>query len=87
MLTQLGGLEALQQRLEMPELSFQVMESERVLLTLGEWPDAIDTETQSVPVQYRELARVLELFLCEEESSWPPFDTAMWHRWLRRLCP
>ncbi|WP_254624185.1 MULTISPECIES: type VI immunity family protein [unclassified Myxococcus] len=87
LLAQLGGLESLQQRLGMPELSFQRMASERVLLTLGEWPDAIDTETQSVPVQYRELARVLEPFLGEEKSSWPPFDTAMWHRWLRRLCP
>jgi hypothetical protein len=86
LLGQLGGGEALRQRLPFPEVSFQLLEGERLLLTLSEWPDAIDTEKEVYLPQYRALAHVLEPFLCEEGRDWPPFTRELMHRWLRRLC-
>jgi len=86
LLGQLGGTEALRQRLSFPEVTFEPMEVERLLLTLGEWPDAIDTEKGGVPPQYRALARLLEPYLREEGGDWPPMNREFMHRWFRRLC-
>jgi hypothetical protein len=86
LLGQLGGTEGLKQQLPFPEVSFEPMDGERLLLTLGEWPDAIDTEKGAVPPQYRALARLLEPHFCEEGGDWPPMNRQFWHRWFRRLC-
>ncbi|MFP2926886.1 PDDEXK nuclease domain-containing protein [Pyxidicoccus sp. 3LG] len=84
---QLGGNDVLRQRLAFPEVTVEPMDGERLLLTLGEWPDAIDTQMGAVPPQYRVLARLLEPYLCEEGGDWPPMKREYMHRWLRRLCP
>ena len=86
LLGQLGGTEALRQRLSCPDVTFEPMAGERLLLTLGEWPDAIDTEKGAVPPQYRALALLLEPYLREEGGDWPPMNREFMHRWFRRLC-
>ncbi len=86
LLGQLGGIEALRDKLPFPDVSLQPMEDERVLVTLGEWPDALDTAKEFYPAQYRELARLLEPFLYNERSGWAFIDDDSMHRWIRRLC-
>lgn len=76
LLGQLGGIEGLRQRLPLPEVSFQPLEGERLLLTLGEWPDAIDTEKAVDLPQYRALAHLLEPFLYEDK-----FRPGLFTRW------
>jgi hypothetical protein len=86
LLGELGGIEALGDKLAFPEVSLQPMEGERLLLSLGEWPDAIDTEKAVYPPQYRALAHLLEPFLYEERTGWFSLDNGNLRRWLRRLC-
>jgi hypothetical protein len=86
LLGQLGGVEALREALPFPEVSFEPLEGERLLLTLGEWPEAIDTATPLHPAQYRDLANLLEPFLYEERTGWFSLDKENMRRWLRRLC-
>jgi hypothetical protein len=86
LLGQLGGTDALTQRLASPSVTLYPLEGERLLLTLGEWPEALDTEKGAVPPQYRAVARLLEPYLCEEGGDWPPLTREYMHRWLRRLC-
>jgi phytoene dehydrogenase-like protein len=87
LLGQLDGLEALRHQLPFPDVSFHPLEGERLLVTMGEWPEAIDTARPLHPAQYRALARLLEPFLYEEHGEWPPFNKDYLDRWLRRLCP
>jgi len=86
LLGQLGGTEGLRQQLSSPEVTFEPMEGERLLLTLGEWPEAMDTEKGAPPSQYQALARLVEPYICEEGGDWPPMTREYMHRWLRRLC-
>jgi hypothetical protein len=87
LLGQLGGLESLRNELaSFPEVSFQSLEGERLLVTLGEWPEVIDTAKPLHPAQYRVLARLLEPFLYEERTGWFSLDKDNMRRWLRRLC-
>jgi hypothetical protein len=86
LLGQLGGTDVLRQQLPFPDVSFGPMEGERLLLTLGQWPEAMDTEKGPAPPQYRALARLLEPYFCEEGSVLPPMTPQFMHRWLRRLC-
>jgi hypothetical protein len=86
LLSQLGGTEALRLKLPFPDVSFQPLEGERLLITLTEWPDAIDTEKRFYPAQYRELALLLEPFFCEERTGWFSLDKEQLRRWMRRLC-
>lgn len=86
LLSQLGGTEALRHKLPFPDVSFQPLEGERLLITLTEWPDAIDTEKRFYPAQYRELALLLEPFFCEERTGWFSLDKEQLRRWMRRLC-
>jgi Protein of unknown function (DUF3396) len=86
LLGQLGGLEALREKLVFPEVSLQPMEGERLLISLGEWPDTIDAEKVFFPAQYRALAHLLEPFFYEERSGWRFLDDESMHRWIRRLC-
>jgi hypothetical protein len=85
LLGQLGGIEGLRPKLSFPEVSFQPLEGERLLLTLGEWPDAIDTEQELYMPHYRALAQLLEPFLYEERTGWFSLDKDNMRRWLRRL--
>jgi hypothetical protein len=87
LLGQLGGLEGLRGKLPFPEVSFQPLEGERLLLTLGEWPDPIDTREELYLPHYRVLARLLEPYFPEEKLGLTSLlDTHGMGRWLRRLC-
>ncbi|HEX8699971.1 MAG TPA: type VI immunity family protein [Myxococcaceae bacterium] len=86
LLGQLGGLDRLRQDLALAEVSFEPLESERVLITLGQWPEAIDTAQEYHPAQYRALAHLLEPFFYEERTGWFSLDKDNMRRWLRRLC-
>jgi hypothetical protein len=86
LLGQLGGIEGLRDKLPFPEVSLQPMEAERLLIILGEWPEAIDTENSPPLPQYRALAHLLEPFLYEERTGWISLDKDNMRRWLRRLC-
>jgi hypothetical protein len=86
LLGQLGGTEALRHKLPGPEVSLQALDCERLLITLSQWPEVIDTEKKFFPAQYRDLALLLEPFFYEERAGWPPFTKDYMQRWLRRLC-
>lgn len=87
LLGQVGGVDAVRERLRpFPDVSLQPMEHERLLITLGEWPDALDIKKVYYPLQYRELARLLEPFLYDERTGWGFLEDESMHRWIRRLC-
>jgi hypothetical protein len=86
LLGQLGGLEPLRHKLSFPEVTLQPLEGERLLITLGEWPEAIDTAKEAYVPQYRALAHLLEPFLYEERTGWFSLNKDNMRRWLRRLC-
>ena len=90
LLGQLGGVEGLRQKLPFEEVTVQPLEAERALITLGEWPEAIDTakrrEEQKLLPQYRTLAHLLEPYLYEERTGFFSLDPEDMRRWLRRLC-
>ncbi|MBN8230912.1 DUF3396 domain-containing protein [Corallococcus macrosporus] len=85
LLGQLGGIDALRNALPFPEVSVLPMDGDRVLVTLDEWPDPIDTQTKSVPPQYRALARLMEPFLFQYEGEDLPLDRSDTNRWIRRF--
>jgi len=86
LLGQLGGVERLRQELAFPDVSFQSMEGDRLLLTLSEWPDTIDTSLDPDMPQYCALARLLEPFFPVESMGWTELAKEKMHYWLRRLC-
>jgi hypothetical protein len=86
LLGQLGGIDALRHKLPFPDVSLQPLEPERLLITLSEWPEPIDTAKSLHPAQYRDLAWLLEPFLYEERTGWFSLDKDNMRRWLRRLC-
>lgn len=86
LLGQLGGSEGLRDKLPFPAVSLQPLDAKRLLITLGEWPEAIDTENSPPLPQYRALAHLLEPFLYEERTGWFSLDKDNMRRWLRRLC-
>ena len=86
LLGRLGGVERLRQELPFPEVSIQPLEGERLLLALGERPDAIDTTQQPEVPQYRALARLLEPYIQDEDLGWGPAEKQRMNQWLRRLC-
>ncbi|WP_257451430.1 DUF3396 domain-containing protein [Archangium lipolyticum] len=82
-LGELGGAAALRARLRSPGTMVQELDGDRVLVTLGEWPDAGDTEQGRTLPAYRELARVLEPWFYEgplPESRFRPEDRRRWER-------
>jgi hypothetical protein len=84
-LGELGGVAALRARLRSPGTTVQELDGDRAVVTLGEWPDAGDTEQGRTLPAYRELARVLEPWLYEGHmlgSDFPPEDM---RRWVRRF--
>ncbi|MCP3057406.1 DUF3396 domain-containing protein [Myxococcus sp. K38C18041901] len=75
LLSQLGGQETVERQLELPSVSVQAVDEQRLLVTLGEWPEALDTEKQPIPLSYWEMTRVLKPFLhYEEEVNGLPWD-------------
>ncbi|QSQ19482.1 DUF3396 domain-containing protein [Pyxidicoccus parkwayensis] len=83
LLGQLGGTESLRQRLP-SSVSFHPVGSERILLSLGEWPLAGETSAQDDMSPYRAVARMLEPHLYRERTPWL-IDEAFEDRWLRRF--
>ncbi|WP_257457872.1 DUF3396 domain-containing protein [Archangium lipolyticum] len=82
-LGELGGAAALRARLRSPDTTVQELDGERAVVTLGEWPEAGDTEQGRTLPAYRELARVLEPWLYEgplPESQFRPEDRRRWER-------
>lgn len=83
-LGQLGGVAGLRARLTHPSISVEELNHERVLVTLGEQPQAGDVQAgEPLPLQ-RELARVLEPYLHHTPASAGP-EAADLRRWERRL--
>jgi hypothetical protein len=62
-LTRLGGATALRSRLASAETTVVALDEERVVVSLGERPEAGDLATGRTLPAYRELARVLEPWL------------------------
>jgi hypothetical protein len=87
LLGELGGEQTLREKLNFPEVSFEPMEGERLLITLGEWPEVIDTTQEVYVPQYRALAHLLEPFLYEERTGFfSLLEEETFPYWLRRLC-
>ncbi|RYZ43451.1 MAG: DUF3396 domain-containing protein [Myxococcaceae bacterium] len=82
LLGQLGGIEGLRGALPFPDVSLLPLDSQRLLIALGEWPTIIDIEKEGIPPQYRALALRLEPFRFEEPARWPQRHP---YSWLRRL--
>jgi Protein of unknown function (DUF3396) len=61
------------------------MEGERAVVTLGEWPEAGDTEQGRDLPLHRELARVLEPWLYQRQIAWNGFTLEDMRRWERRF--
>jgi hypothetical protein len=85
LLGQLGGIEGLRRELSFPEVSFHALEGERLLVSLGEWPEAIDTTKEHHLPQYLALAHLLEPFLYEEEANTFSLALDNMRRWIRHL--
>jgi hypothetical protein len=75
-------VEVLRSRLRSPGTTVQQLEGGRAVVTLGEWPEAGDTEQGRTLPAYRELARVLEPWLYQgrELLDFPPEDMRRWER-------
>jgi Protein of unknown function (DUF3396) len=68
-LGELGGSQSLRARLHSPGTTVQEMDGDRVVITLGQWPEAGDAERGDSLPAYRELARVLEPWLFREPTG------------------
>ncbi|WP_395835175.1 type VI immunity family protein [Archangium violaceum] len=78
-LGQLGGSAALRSRLNSPETTVHELAGDRVVVSLGEKPEAGDLSAGKTLPAYRELARVLEPWLEPlrlSESIWPGESTS-----------
>jgi hypothetical protein len=80
LLEQLGGVGGLRARLTLPEVSIEELSEQKVLVSLGKWPEAGDVEQTREMKPYRALARVLEPYLYEEPGS-----RDITRRWQRRI--
>ncbi|RKG87321.1 DUF3396 domain-containing protein [Corallococcus sp. CA049B] len=85
LLGQLGGIDSLRNALPFPEASLLPMDGDRVLVTLDEWPDPIDTQAKPIPPQYRALARLMEPFLFQYKGEGLPLYQQDSNQWLRRF--
>jgi hypothetical protein len=84
-LEELGGAEGLRARLSLPDVTVEPMGEGRVVVTLGEWPEAGDTEQGRMLPLHRQLARVLEPWLYEERTRRTAFTEQDMKRWHRRF--
>ncbi|QSQ26829.1 DUF3396 domain-containing protein [Pyxidicoccus parkwayensis] len=82
----LGGIAALRDRLHSPGTTVEPLGNDSAVITLGDWPEAGDTEQGKTLPAYRELARVLEPWLFREEHpnamnlSFTPEELLRWER-------
>lgn len=82
-LGELGGAEGLRARLHSPGTTVQELAGDKVVITLGEWPEAGDVERGDALPSYRELARVLEPWLHHTDVPMlnrPMEETRRWER-------
>ncbi|NNB99021.1 DUF3396 domain-containing protein [Corallococcus exiguus] len=86
LLGRLGGTEALRSALPFPEASLIPMDDDRLLITLGEEPSALDTKDGAIPPQYLALGRMLKPFMFEYTGDIDGIQHDV-NRWRRRLCP
>jgi Protein of unknown function (DUF3396) len=84
-LGELGGPAGLRSRLSSPDITVQEMDGERAVVTLGEWPEAGDTEQGRDLPLHRELAHVLEPWLYSAHIPWDGFTPEDMRRWERRF--
>jgi hypothetical protein len=82
-LSELGGVEALRSKLTSPGIIIEPLGEQRACVTLGEWPEAGDTEQGRTLPAYRELARVLEPWLYHRPLS--PYTKEFTLSWERRF--
>jgi len=71
----------LRSRLRSPETTVQELEGARAVITLGTWPETGNQEPERTLAPYRELARLLELWLFPDRSSWRGFTLENMRRW------
>ncbi len=62
-LGELGGARGIREQLRSPGVAVQELGDDRVVVALGEWPEAGDMHQGQTPPAYRELAHVLEPLL------------------------
>ncbi|MBN8226798.1 DUF3396 domain-containing protein [Corallococcus macrosporus] len=84
-LAELGGVEALHERLKSPDTTVQPLAEGRAVITLGPEPDAGDTTQSPVLPAYRELARVLEPWMYFWGNFRPSWGREAQRRWERRF--
>jgi hypothetical protein len=84
-LGELGGAAGLRARLHSPGTTVQEFDGERVVVTLGKWPEAGDTEQGHTLPAYRELARVLDPWLYMSRCILDGFSEEDMLRWQRRF--
>jgi TseV toxin immunity protein TsiV len=84
-LEKLGGAVGLRARLHSPGTTVQELDEERVVVTLGKWPEAGDTEQGHTLPAYRELARVLEPWMYMNRCILNGFSEEDMRRWQRRF--
>ena len=80
-LGELGGVEGLRSRLHEPGTTVQALGGERAVITLGEWPEAGDTEKGLLLPAYRELARVLGPWQYHQQGRFRGFSDEDMRRW------
>lgn len=86
-LGELGGVSGLRSRLHSPATTVEEMVGDRAVVTLGQWPEAGDTEQGNRLPAYRELASVLEpwLYFPDVRGNDVFFPNEDWRRWERRF--
>ena len=83
-LGELGGVDGLRACLSSLGTTVEPLKGDRAVITLGPWPEAGDTEAGHLLPEYRELARVLEPWLCHPRRGYY-FPDDIWARWKRRF--
>jgi Protein of unknown function (DUF3396) len=80
----LEGTAGLRSRIHSPATTVQEMDGERAVITLGQWPEAGDSQRSAPLLAYRELAHILEPWLYHEPplrgSAFTPEDMLRWER-------
>ena len=84
-LGELGSVTGPRARLSSPDITIQELEGERAVVTLGQWPEAGDTQQGLDLPLHRELARVLEPWLHRRRNPWSGFSEEDMRRWERRF--
>ncbi len=84
-LGELGGSSGLRARLRCPETLVQELAGDKAVITLGQWPEAGDTERGELLPAYRELARVLEPWLYYRDGRMLHQSQEETRRWERRF--